>query len=480
MQASWAGEKFAERGSGEESRVGSSMIGKEDAYRDKYESRDPHADRADSALADSLFGDHTDDIIDDEEKDRSDERQAEAALTDDRAEGSADKEEEEASEREGILTLPLDIMEIDELAFAADRFVIQVQFLQRSLSQRASLIEGIGVKNRRESRSGAVESGSRSLIIVKSLHFKRDSIGIIAATLLEGRLKRADSSVELTDIHHLIVTGEEILIGLRVGERRDIHSDCLSVELDAGKRARVAVMFIGQFVIRIAIFEDKEEVAVIGSDLHKSLLSDNDRRLVEALRVVEDEDIVKRLVGRVLMVDADDIAVDIAIEFGRAYIDSRFFASDIVERLPVVEDSLRHDTIREKESDSGKEQRDDSHRSHHAAKGDAAGLDSDQFVFFAEVAHSHDRSEEDGDRESHRDESSRGIEQQFGDAGELEALTHHIVDILPDELHKKHKDRDRESKEEGAEERAEDKAVEFLHRGKEREKALEHTLNPAP
>ena len=80
----------------------------------------------------------------------------------------------------------------------------------------------------------------------------------------------------------------------------------------------------------------------------------------------------------------------------------------------------------------------------------------------AEVAETHQRSQQQGQRQSHGDESDRHISKQFSQHIHFQPLANEIVDIKPQPLHEQNEQHDEEREEEHAQTGTDNIAVQFF------------------
>ena len=80
----------------------------------------------------------------------------------------------------------------------------------------------------------------------------------------------------------------------------------------------------------------------------------------------------------------------------------------------------------------------------------------------AEIAESHQRGEQDGKRQRHRDHGERRVEKKFGNDINSETFADKIVNVAPQELHQNYEQTDAERHHEQRHEALQDEDVHAL------------------
>ena len=296
-------------------------------------------------------------------------------------------------------------------------------------------------------------------------HYRRGKkrLAVLVAYRVNAHIYRVYGLPQLRNVlAHILLAHCLVVKAVEVGVKGDKH--LLVVKLLAAERhVLVQRRLVAQVLELLTPKQTQIEVAVVLGKGYSCRVCQHNRRIVApAAHIIYHHTLQHAGIG-VLLLHKQVVARYLVIEhpLGDFHL-GRFLLHRVQER-PHLDLRVRQHIVLEEKCADGNARNQHYQRRHHLHQRDAGSLHGGKLELLAQVAESHQRGEQYGQRQRHGHHAHGGIEEQLPYHVDGKPLAHHVVDVFPQELHQHDEEHDEERHREQGQETLQYKCVQAFY-----------------
>ena len=177
---------------------------------------------------------------------------------------------------------------------------------------------------------------------------------------------------------------------------------------------------------------------LVGRRLQAGRIGHHDLRILKALVHLVNNHLIEHARLGILVIHIDVDIGDAAIKHAFGNLDSRARLLHRHNHSRQLLLGIRRDVILKDKRNTRQQHAENADGHHDAPQRNAGRLHGRQFQLLAHISERNERSQQNGQRQSHRHQRDAGIPEKFGQNLHRQTLADQIIDITPKELHNQH------------------------------------------